>query len=69
MIAADTSRWIALLGSERGEDAQLVDKALEDQQVLMVSVVLTELLSGPRAIQWGNLPWRPHVGPGKKPLL
>lgn len=47
MIAADTSTWVAFLEGERGEDAQLLDKALEDQQVLMVPVVLTELLSDP----------------------
>lgn len=47
MIAADTSTWVAFLEGERGDDAQLLDKALEDQQVLMVPVVLTELLSDP----------------------
>jgi predicted nucleic acid-binding protein len=45
MIAADTSTWIAFLEGERGEDTQLLDRALEDRQVLMVPVVLTELLS------------------------
>jgi predicted nucleic acid-binding protein len=48
MIAADTSTWIAFLEGARGEDVQLLDKALEDQQVWMVPVVLTELLSGPK---------------------
>jgi predicted nucleic acid-binding protein len=48
MIAADTSTWIAFLEGERGEDTQLLDKALEDRQVLMVPVVLTELLSDPK---------------------
>ena len=47
MIAADTSTWIAFLEGARGEDAQLLDRALEDQQVWMVPVVLTELLSDP----------------------
>jgi predicted nucleic acid-binding protein len=47
MIAADTSTWIAFLQGEPGEDAQLLDKALEDRQVLMIPVVLTELLSDP----------------------
>src|SRR5271167_533538 len=48
MIAADTSTWIAFLEGSKGEDAQLLDKALEDRQVLMVPVVLTELLSDPK---------------------
>jgi predicted nucleic acid-binding protein len=48
MIAADTSTWVAFLDGSGGEDAQLLDKALEDRQVLMVPVVLTELLSDPK---------------------
>ena len=47
MIAADTSTWIAFLQGDSGDDAQLLDRALEDRQVLMVPVVLTELLSDP----------------------
>jgi hypothetical protein len=47
MIAADTSTWIAYLQGEQLEDAQLLDRALEDRQVLMVPPVLTELLSDP----------------------
>ena len=45
MIAADTGTWITFLEGSNGEDVQLLDKALEDRQVLMVPVVLTELLS------------------------
>jgi len=45
MIAVDTSTWIAFLQGEPGEDAQLLDQALADRQVLMIPVVLTELLS------------------------
>lgn len=45
MIAADTSSWIAFLEGGSGEDVQLLDRALEDGQVVMVPVVLTELLS------------------------
>ena len=45
MIAADTSTWIAFLQGDGGKDAQLLDRALEDRQVVMVPVVLTELLS------------------------
>ncbi len=45
MIAVDTSSWIAFLEGSSGEDVQLLDRALEDRQVVMVPVVLTELLS------------------------
>jgi predicted nucleic acid-binding protein len=45
VIAADTSSWIAFLEGGSGEDVQLLDRALEDRQVVMVPVVLTELLS------------------------
>lgn len=48
MIAADTSTWIAYLEGDKGDDAQLLDRALEDRQVLMVPAVLTELLSDPK---------------------
>jgi predicted nucleic acid-binding protein len=48
MIAVDTSTWIAFLQGENGEDTQLLDKALEDRQVLMVPAVLTEVLSDPK---------------------
>lgn len=48
MIAADTSTWIAFLEGSTGRDVQLLDKALEERQVLMVPVVLTELLSDPK---------------------
>ncbi len=48
MIAADTSSWIAFLEGSGGEDVRLLDRALEDRQVVMVPVVLTELLSDPR---------------------
>ena len=46
MIAADTSTWIAFLQGG-GEDAELLDRALQDRQVLMAPVVLTEILSDP----------------------
>ena len=48
MIAADTSSWIAFLEGSGGEDVRLLDRALDDRQVVMVPVVLTELLSDPR---------------------
>jgi len=47
MIAADTSTWIAFLEGAEGEDVELLDKSLEERQVLMVPIVLTELLSDP----------------------
>jgi predicted nucleic acid-binding protein len=47
MIAADTSTWVAFLQGQRGEDTDLLDRALGDKQVVMVPVVLTELLSDP----------------------
>jgi predicted nucleic acid-binding protein len=48
MIAVDTSTWIGFLEGDRGHDAELLDKALHDRQVLMVPVVLTEMLSDPK---------------------
>jgi predicted nucleic acid-binding protein len=48
MIAADTSTWVAFLGGGVGDDVRMLDRALEDRQVLMVPVVLTELLSDPK---------------------
>ncbi len=33
---------------DRGEDAQLLDRALADRQVLMAPVVLTEIPSDPK---------------------
>ena len=48
MIAADTSTWIAYLQGDAGEDVQVLDQALEDRQVLMAPVVLTEVLSDPK---------------------
>jgi predicted nucleic acid-binding protein len=48
MIAADTSTWIAFLQGDGGEDAELLDRALQDRQVLMVPAVLTEVLSDPK---------------------
>jgi predicted nucleic acid-binding protein len=48
MIAADTSTWVVYLEGGDGKDTQLLDKALEDRQVVMAPVVLTELLSDPK---------------------
>ncbi|MGO9895261.1 MAG: PIN domain-containing protein [Bryobacteraceae bacterium] len=48
MIAVDTSTWIAFLEGDGGKDAELLDRALQDRQVLMAPVVLTEMLSDPK---------------------
>jgi PIN domain. len=48
MIAADTSTWIAFLQGEAADDTELLDQALQDRQLLMVPVVLTELISDPK---------------------
>jgi predicted nucleic acid-binding protein len=48
LIAVDTSTWIAFLQGDNGEDADLLDKALQDRQVLMVPAVLTEVWSDPK---------------------
>jgi hypothetical protein len=48
MIAVDTSSWIGYLQGDGGKDVELLDQALQDRQVLMVPVVLTEVLSNPR---------------------
>ena len=47
MIAADTSTWIAFFQGEAGKDVELLDRSLEDRQVLMAPPVLTELQSDP----------------------
>ena len=48
MIAVDTSTWIGFLEGDGGPDVELLDRALEDRQVLMVPVVLAEVLSDPK---------------------
>jgi predicted nucleic acid-binding protein len=47
LIAADTSTLIAYLSGESGQDVDLLDRALQDHQVCLAAVVLTELLSDP----------------------
>ena len=61
MIAGDTRTWIAFFQGEGGE-SRLLDRALEDKQVLMAPVVLTEALSDPKlprevAHTLAQLPW------------
>jgi predicted nucleic acid-binding protein len=48
VIAADTSTWVAYLEGGSGQDVELLDRALQNRQVVMVPVVLTELLSDPK---------------------
>jgi hypothetical protein len=48
VIAADTSTWVAYLQGAPGTDVELLDQALQDRQVLMVPVVLSEILSNPK---------------------
>lgn len=47
MIAVDTSSMIAFLQDESGDDVELVQSALDHQQLALPPVVLTELLSDP----------------------
>jgi predicted nucleic acid-binding protein len=47
VIAADTSSMIAFLQGEPGDDVELVQSALDHQQLALPPVVLTELLSDP----------------------
>jgi predicted nucleic acid-binding protein len=48
LIAVDTSTWIAFFQGDGGKDVDVLDRALQDRQVLMAPVVLTELLSAPK---------------------
>lgn len=47
MIAADTSSLVAFLGGENGDDVDVIQSALDHQQLVLPPVVLTELLSDP----------------------
>ena len=47
MIAVDTSSMIAFLQGDPGEDVDVVQSALDHQQLALPPVVLTELLSDP----------------------
>ena len=47
MIAADTSSMIAFLQGDPGDDTDVIQSALEHQQLALPPVVLTELLSDP----------------------
>jgi len=47
VIAADTSSMIAFLQGDPGEDTDVIQSALDHQQLALPPVVLTELLSDP----------------------
>ena len=47
MIAADTSSLVAFLEGASGSDVDVVQSALDHQQLALPPVVLTELLSDP----------------------
>jgi predicted nucleic acid-binding protein len=47
MIAADTSSMIAFLEGEEGDDVEMIQAALDHQQLALPPVVLSELLSDP----------------------
>lgn len=47
MIAADTSSIVAFLQGEAGDDTDLIQSALDHQQLALPPVVLAELLSDP----------------------
>jgi predicted nucleic acid-binding protein len=47
MIAADTSSMMAFLEGEDGDDVEMIQSALDHQQLALPPVVLSELLSDP----------------------
>jgi predicted nucleic acid-binding protein len=47
MIAADTSSLVAFLQGDAGDDTDVIQSALDHQQLALPPVVLTELLSDP----------------------
>jgi predicted nucleic acid-binding protein len=47
VIAADTSSIVAYLSGAAGHDVEVMEAALEDHQLCLPPVVLTELLSAP----------------------
>jgi predicted nucleic acid-binding protein len=50
VIAVDTCTWVAYLEGATGDDTRLLDRSLDDRQVLMPPVVLAELLSDPQLL-------------------
>jgi predicted nucleic acid-binding protein len=48
MIAADTSSMVAFLEGREGDDVEVIQSALDHQQLALPPVVLSELLSDPQ---------------------
>ena len=51
MIAVDTSSLVAFLEGQAGSDTDLIQSALDHQQLALPPVVLTEILSDPAVPQ------------------
>ncbi len=49
MIAVDTSTLIAFLAGESGRDVEVLDQAFANNQAHLPPVVVTEILSAPKA--------------------
>jgi len=47
VIAADTSSLVAFLQGDAGDDVEMIQSALDQHQLVLPPVVLTELLSDP----------------------
>jgi predicted nucleic acid-binding protein len=47
VIAADTSSLVAFLEGDAGDDVEMIQTALDEHQLVLPPVVLTELLSDP----------------------
>ena len=47
MVAADTSSLVAFLQGQPGDDTDVIQSALDHQQLALPPVVLTEILSDP----------------------
>jgi predicted nucleic acid-binding protein len=55
MIAADTSSMVAFLEGAEGDDVEVIQSALDHQQLALPPVVLSELLSDPalpKGVRW-----------------
>ena len=48
MIVADSSTWVAFFAGDSGQDVQMLRRGLQDSQVVMAPIVLTELFSDPK---------------------
>lgn len=48
MIAVDTSSLVAYFSGDSGKDVAVLDEALENKQIVLPPMVLTEILSDPK---------------------